>query len=147
MNLTKISPCFGCDNVAQNVDIRSSKYSRLQQTIEVAVRDPTAIPPRPTSGSRPTGWEPLIYMNWLLFSLSVVTSANVILVKLGCMINYVLYDAIHEKKQTSHESNPLKVPQKPYFIVFLNAWTWNANCSLWIRNVMYEGITNTTSQV
>jgi len=50
VNLTKISPCFGCDNVAQNVDIRSSKYSRLQQNIEVAVRDLTAIPLRPTFG-------------------------------------------------------------------------------------------------
>jgi len=45
----------------QNVDIRSSKNSRLQQTIEAAVRDPTKTPPRPTFGSRPTGWEPLPY--------------------------------------------------------------------------------------
>jgi len=44
----------------QNVDIRSSKNSRLQQTIEAAVRDPTDTPPRPTLGSRPTGWEPLL---------------------------------------------------------------------------------------
>ena len=43
----------------QNVDIRSSKNLRLQQTIEAAVRDPTKTPPRPTLGSRPTGWEPL----------------------------------------------------------------------------------------
>ena len=44
----------------QDVDIRSSKNSRLQETIEAAVRDPTKTPPRPTLGSRPTGWEPLI---------------------------------------------------------------------------------------
>jgi len=43
----------------QNFDIRSSKNSRLQQTIEAAVRDPTKSPPRPTLGSRPTGLEPL----------------------------------------------------------------------------------------
>jgi len=59
VNLTKICPCFGFDNVAQNVDVRRSKYSILQQTTEAAVRDPTATPPRPTLGSRPTGWEPL----------------------------------------------------------------------------------------
>jgi len=41
--------------VQQNVDIRSSKNSRLQQTIEAAVRNPTKTP------LRPTGWEPLRY--------------------------------------------------------------------------------------
>ena len=61
VNLTKICPSFGFDNVAQNVDIRRSIYSRLQQTTEAAVRDPTATPPRLTLGSRPTGWEPLLH--------------------------------------------------------------------------------------
>jgi len=60
VNLTKICPCFGFDNVAQKVDIRRSKYSRLQQTTEAAVRDPTATPPQPTLGPRPTGWESLV---------------------------------------------------------------------------------------
>jgi len=29
VNLIKICPCFGFGNVAQNIDIRRSKYSRL----------------------------------------------------------------------------------------------------------------------
>jgi len=62
VNLTKICPCFGFGNVAQNVDIRRSKYSRLQQTTEAAVCDPTATPPRHTLGSWPTGWESLLYI-------------------------------------------------------------------------------------
>jgi len=56
VSLTKICPCFGFGNVAQNVDIRRSKYSRLQQTTQTAVRSPTATPRQPTLGSRPTGW-------------------------------------------------------------------------------------------
>jgi len=60
MNLTKICPCFGFDNVAQNVDIRRSKYSRLQQTTEAAVHDSTATPPQPTLGTRPTVRKPLL---------------------------------------------------------------------------------------
>jgi len=53
VNLTKISSCFGFDNVAQNVDIRRSKYSILKQTTEAAVRDPTATPRRPLWGRDP----------------------------------------------------------------------------------------------
>jgi len=37
-----------------------------------------------------------------------------VMVTFGRTINYLLYDAIHEKnQQTSQESNPPKVPQKP----------------------------------
>ena len=55
MNFTKICPCFGFADVTKNLS--------LQQIIEAVVRDPTATPPRPTLGSRPTGWEPLFYLN------------------------------------------------------------------------------------
>jgi len=51
VNLTKICPCFGFDNVAQNVDIRRSKYSRLQQTTETAVRDPQPLLGHPPVGN------------------------------------------------------------------------------------------------
>jgi len=30
--------------------------------------------------------------------------------------------------------HPPKVPENPTFIVILNAWSWNANSSLWFRN-------------
>jgi len=53
------SLCFGFADVT-NIDIQSSENSRLQQTIEAVVRDPTKTPPRPTLGSWPTGWEPLV---------------------------------------------------------------------------------------
>ena len=46
-----------------------------------------------------------------------------------------------------HKRNPPKVPQKSNFIVILNAWTGNANCSLWTRNAMYKDFTTTTSQM
>ena len=59
-NFTKICPCFGFANVAQNVDIQSSNNSRLRKTIDAAVRYPTATPPPPTLGQRPSGWEPLV---------------------------------------------------------------------------------------
>jgi len=36
VNFTKIYPCFGCADVTQNVDMRSSKNSRLQQTTEAS---------------------------------------------------------------------------------------------------------------
>jgi len=34
------------------------------------------------------------------------------------MINYPLYDAIHEKKHTSHKSNPW-IPQSPFLYLFM----------------------------
>jgi len=48
-------------------------------------------------------------------------------IRSGRTINCTLYDAIHEKKHASLVSKPTdppKVPQKPNFIVILNAWTW-----------------------
>jgi len=43
------------------------------------------------------------------------------------------------KKHTSHKSNP----PMPNFIIIHNVCTWNANCSLWIRNVMYKDFATT----
>ena len=63
MSLTSTSQkslSFGFADVTQNGDMRSSKNLRLRQTIEAAIRDPTATPPRPTLGPQPTGWEPLL---------------------------------------------------------------------------------------
>jgi len=62
-------------------------------------------------------------------------------------INCLFYDALHEENQTSQESISPKVPQKPNFIVILNAWTWNANCSLWTRNAIYKDFTAAMSKV
>jgi len=53
VNFTKICPCFSFTDLTQNVDVNSSKIFRLQQTIEVGVRNPTKTRPQPT------GWEPL----------------------------------------------------------------------------------------
>jgi len=48
------------------------------------------------------------------------------------------------KKHISHKSNPCipKVPQSPIIIIH-NVCTWNANCSSWIRNVMYKDFATT----
>jgi len=48
VNFTNMHPCFGCADVTHNVDVRSSKNSNFQQTIEAVVRDPTPTPPRST---------------------------------------------------------------------------------------------------
>ena len=92
-----------------------------------------------------------IYTNWLPFSLSVTTSADVFLVTFGHTINYLLYNAIHERNQTSQDSNPPKVPQKPNFIVILNAWTWNAKCSyeleMWCTKILQHHVTGVDSGV
>jgi len=88
-----------------------------------------------------------IYMNWLPFSLLLTTSTDAVLVTFGRTINYLFYNALHEENQTSQESSSPKVPQKPNFIVILNAWTWNANCSLWTRNAIYKDFTTTMSKV
>jgi len=53
VNSKKVCLCFGFADVTQNVNMRSSKNQRLQQTIEAAIRDPKATTPRPT------GWEQL----------------------------------------------------------------------------------------
>jgi len=37
------------------------KVRDFKQTIKAVVRDPTATTLRPTLGSLPTGWEPLVY--------------------------------------------------------------------------------------
>jgi len=42
-------------------DIHSLKIRAFEKTLEAVVRDPTATSPRPTLGSRPPGWEPLVY--------------------------------------------------------------------------------------
>ena len=49
------------------------------------------------------------------------------------------------KKHTSHKSNPC-IPQSspmPNFIIIHNVYTWNANCSLWNRNVMHKDFATT----
>jgi len=48
VNFKKICPCFGVAHITQNVDMRSSNNSNLQQAIVVVVRDPTATPPLST---------------------------------------------------------------------------------------------------
>jgi len=50
----------------------------------------------------------------------------------GCTINYLLYDAIHEKNQSSQESNPPKIPQKPNFIIILECM--DLECKLVFMN-------------
>ena len=77
------------------------------------------------------------------FSLSVTTHADAFLCKGNIWGHDQLSTLWHNtrKKHTSQESNTYispKFPQKPKFIVIINAWTGNANSSLWIRNVMYR---------
>ena len=91
----------------------------------------------------PSGWrkckvssiKPNLQVNWTYSAIISVLFNG----KSGHMINYPLYDAIHEKNilhiRAIHASP--KVPQSPIIIIH-NVCTWNANCCLWTRNVMYK---------
>ena len=70
------------------------------------------------SSERTINLEKTAKMNWLLFLLSVSAGADAFLqgITSGRKINYPFDDAIHEKNQTSQDSNARmrpKIPQIP----------------------------------
>jgi len=96
---------------------------------------------------RTTYLEKTANINWLPFSLLVSTSADAFLHKRLGAQSTIRFITQYTKRTRLHMRaimHPSKVPQKPIFIVSLSTWTWNANCSLWIRNVMYKSFTTPT---
>ena len=90
-------------------------------------------------------------MNRLHFSLSVNTSADMFLDKVlsgGTLLSALWQNIRREPDFTRGQPmHPPRVPQRPNFRDIFNAWAWNANCSLWIRNAMYKVFSTTTSQM
>jgi len=85
------------------------------------------------------------------FRQSQAETRSFVRVTSGRTIKYPFYDAMHRKNRLHKRAtqiHPPEVPQKPNFIVILNACTWISIQIVlkWIRIVRYKKFTTPTSK-